>query len=255
MSKYIYSYLKEASAHELEDYADAIPIHSAIVPVNIDIYQLNDYPEDEIEKPIGDNIGSVSGYLVLGREIDLLTPSDIQNRDAYMNLICDDIDADLGYVISALLEEDGPLSLENTGIGVDHLYIDEISLHDSSMQESVLDALPGMIFMHLHVYPEIMSYYPRPLPHEVKKTAKEVAFEEEAGRIYAAIAEHMHSGKNDPDTPDLTLTEDQFRVVAGMRQHGDTYPAEFIDVKAWDPYLNAGFEEWKNTRVLYRFSD
>ncbi len=46
MSKYIYSYLKETSAHELEDYADAIPIHSAIVPVNIDIYQLNDYPED-----------------------------------------------------------------------------------------------------------------------------------------------------------------------------------------------------------------
>ena len=255
MSKYIYSYLEEISAHELEDYADTIPIHSAIVPVSIDIYQLDDYPEEEIEEPIGERIGFVNGYLVLGRELECMTPSDVHNRDAYMNLICDDIDADLGYVISALLEDDGPLSLERTAIGVDHLYIDEIHLSDTSLMTSVLDALPEMVFMHLHVYPEIMSYYPAPLPHEVKKTEEELAFEEKAGLLQAAIAEQILTGKKDPEMPELALTEEQFRVVAGMRQYGDTYPAKFIDKKAWQPYLDAGFEEWKHTRVLYRFSD
>ncbi len=135
MSKYIYSFGDTTSAIGLREYDDCIPIHSSIVPVNIALYELDDYPEEEIEEPIGERIGFVSGFLVLGRELDNMIPSDVTDRDAYMNLICDDINADLGYVISALLEDNGPLCVERTIFGADHFYIDEVIVHDDHLRD------------------------------------------------------------------------------------------------------------------------
>ena len=199
--------------------------------------------------------GLVSGTLVLGREIDCRTPDSVDRRDEYMNLLCDDMDADLGYVVSALLENDGPLSIEETVCGIDHFYIDEVHAVDDALLPEILQVIPEMVFRHLHVYPELLSYYPEPLPHGDLRTEQDKQFEENAKKTHAAIMEMIFNGTYDKQNPQLTLTKEQMRVVQGMRQQGDSYPAEYIDKEHWETFLDAGFAEWNGTRVLYRFCD
>ena len=56
----------------------------------------------------------------------------------------------------------------------------------------------------------------------------------------------------DDDKPHLVLSEDQVKIVMGMREEGYTYPESAKDLPLWDKYLSAGFSEWKDTRVLYK---
>ena len=87
------------------------------------------------------------------------------------------------------------------------------------------------------------------------RTEQDKQFEEDAKKAHAAIMEMMFNGTYDKQNPQLTLTEEQMHVVQGMRQQGDSYPAEYIDKEHWEPFLDAGFAEWNGTRVLYRFCD
>ena len=38
----------------------------------------------------------------------------------------------------------------------------------------------------------------------------------------------------------------------GVRRPGESYPAAAKDKAVWERYERNGFEEWKDTRVLYK---
>lgn len=253
----IYSVFNTVTKHEIEHMSE-LDAHDAVIPCNLDLYQRasEEIPDDQT-MPIGDAVGSVSGTLVLGREIELLIPDQMadQAHDNYLNLICDDLSADLGYVVSALLEDDGPLCLNNTIFGIDHFYIHEINVSDPDLLPVVLAELPKMIFTHLHSFPDILSYYPMPLPHEQQQTQSQRIMEEVAKLTQAAIADQLINGQYDAQKPHLVLTREQHRIITGMRRPGDSYPEEYINREIWQPYLDAGFHEWGKTRVLYKFAD
>lgn len=33
------------------------------------------------------------------------------------------------------------------------------------------------------------------------------------------------------------------------------YPIEYIDMEQWKPFIDAGYIEWRNTRVLFKFTE
>ena len=53
------------------------------------------------------------------------------------------------------------------------------------------------------------------------------------------------------DEERLAISEDQINMVLGNRVQGQTYPEEAKNRTIWSEFEFAGFEEWKNTRVLY----
>ncbi|MGE5391281.1 MAG: hypothetical protein ACM3PE_09495 [Deltaproteobacteria bacterium] len=81
--------------------------------------------------------------------------------------VCADIDADLGYAISALSdEEDGPLSLDNGDPCLDVYYIRELMMEagydDTLLKSRIIAELPGLILTFCHVAPDILAFYPAP---------------------------------------------------------------------------------------------
>ena len=91
----IYTYFNETTTHNIEDDPLSSDFDKTIIHCNIDLYT----GESEAKKQSsGKPIGSINGILVLGREIELLTPENVTERDEIMNLFCDDVSFDLGYV-------------------------------------------------------------------------------------------------------------------------------------------------------------
>ncbi len=250
----IYTYFNEASTHNIENEPMTTDIGNAIIKCDIDLYT-GETDQNKKKLPVGTPIGSIKGILVLGREIELLTPENVTERDEIMNLFCDDVSFDLGYVVSALLENNGPLCIANTVFGIDHFYIQEVKVEDPSMLPAILSGIPMSVFSHLHVFPDILSYYPKPLPHEQKQTSSGRVMGEVAKLTQATIADRVFSGQYDPEKLHLVLTKEQHRIITGMRHPSDSYPEEYINREIWQPYLDAGFHEWGNTRVLYKFAD
>ncbi len=58
--------------------------------------------------------------------------------------------------------------------------------------------------------------------------------------------------KRNPDEPQLEISSEQLNMVMGRRNDGDSYPEAYIDRKAWQPFIDTGFTEWRKTRVLYK---
>lgn len=163
---------------------------------------------------------------------------------------CDAENADLEFVCSALMEDEGPLEMNP---GANTFYIHEIDLEKeydtNDIQKFLVERLHKILLSHYHVEPEILIYYPRPLPYDtryedLKKAIARTAYSEFLARKEGKII--------DDDKPHLILSEDQARLVMGMREEGYTYPEGAKDLPLWDKYLSAGFCEWKNTRVLYK---
>ena len=219
-----------------------------IIGCHIDVLAMPEDVDDVKENEILENpdlaikIGTISGYLLLYYEME---KNNIDIHEA-----CDAENADLEFVCSALMENDGPLEV-NPGANV--FYIHEIELEKEydteEVHEFIATKLYKIILAHYHVEPEILVYYPRPLPYDtryedIKKELTRNAYSEYLARREGKI--------EDDDKPHLVLSEDQVKIVMGMREEGYTYPEGAKDLPLWDKYQAAGFSEWKNTRVLYK---
>ena len=101
-------------------------------------------------------------------------------------------------------------------VGIDHFYIDEISVSDPNLLSVILAELPKMIFTHMHSFPDILSYYPMPLPHEQHQSKTQSIVEKVAKLTQAVIAEQLINGQYDTNKPHLVLTEEQRRIITGM---------------------------------------
>ena len=47
----------------------------------------------------------------------------------------------------------------------------------------------------------------------------------------------------DEDTPQIQISPEQLNIALGRRNEGDSYPEQYIDGKAWQPFVEAGYEE------------
>lgn len=121
----------------------------------------------------------------------------------------------------------------------------------------LLEELPEMIFTHFHVRPDIIAFSPDPLPHEPSKLEQMqeglamIAYREASERVYKELMGVDDDDDDNSDSPQLTISSEQLNLALGRRNDGESYPAEYIDRDAWQPFLNAGYVEWRKTRVLY----
>ncbi|WP_295092034.1 hypothetical protein [Ruminococcus sp.] len=210
-----------------------------------------DWNEDKVENVFNEKeeavpIGEISGYYVLGQAI-YLNGGDI----LYYS---DSISQELENAVSALMENDGPLKEDGNLFHITEFNISE-NLDEGELEKLFIE-LPDIIFTHMHVSPDIISFSPAPLPHEKSKLKQVqeglamIAFYEAQKRNIDPLF-NKSSKIVASDSPQIQISPEQLNIVMGRRNIGDSYPEEYIDSDAWKPFIEAGFEEWKQTRVLY----
>ena len=75
-----------------------------------------------------------------------------------------------------------------------------------------------------------------------------------AARAYSDVIDRNFNG-NSSDEPHLIMSRNQFNIIAGRRRDGQSYPEVAKDMTLWERYEECGFEEWLNTRVMYKMID
>ena len=258
----VFTYSIDPSRHSLE-YEDINFESDYIKYYSIGIFGiphgLSEEEEDNIfsdpEKAV--RIGTIEGYLILGEEIE--------RRGYNLYDMCDEINADLEYVISALCESGGVMQAHNITRPLNIFYIHEVEFENEEFRDmmltDILIELPDIMFSHTNILPEMMIYYPRPLPYDTRLMDIQKAIASETVSQFLARNAKLEAIQEDPtidsdydnEEPHLALSQDQINMVMGKRVEGDSYPESAKDLPLWGYYEFAGFSEWKNTRVLYYF--
>ena len=258
----VFTYSIDPSRHSLE-YEDINFESDYIKYYSIGIFGiphgLSEEEEDNIfsdpEKAV--RIGTIEGYLILGEEIE--------RRGYNLYDMCDEINADLEYVISALCESGGVMQAHNITRPLNIFYIHEVEFENEEFRDmmltDILIELPDIMFSHTNILPEMMIYYPRPLPYDTRLMDIQKAIASETVSQFLARNAKLEAIQEDPtidsdydnEEPHLALSQDQINMVMGKRVEGDSYPESAKDLPLWGYYELAGFSEWKNTRVLYNF--
>ena len=118
------------------------------------------------------------------------------------------------------------------------------------MFDDIVSELPEILFTHYNIFPEMLIYYPEPLTFDnpLEDLERKIA-----SAIHADNINRQLSGKPiDNNEPQLVLSQDQLNMVLGRRITGYSYPKSAKNTEIWEKYERNGFEEWKNTRVLYK---
>ena len=258
----VFTYSIDPSRHSLE-YEDINFESDYIKYYSIGIFGiphgLSEEEEDNIfsdpEKAV--RIGTIEGYLILGEEIE--------RRGYNLYDMCDEINADLEYVISALCESGGVMQAHNITRPLNIFYIHEVEFENEEFRDmmltDILIELPDIMFSHTNILPEMMIYYPHPLPYDTRLMDIQKAIASETVSQVLARNAKLEAIQEDPtidsdydnEEPHLALSQDQINMVMGKRVEGDSYPESAKDLPLWGYYELAGFSEWKNTRVLYNF--
>ena len=211
----------------------------------------SDWDEEKIEEAIECEdtaipLSEISSYLILGQAINLIGGDLLE--------YCDNAGEDIENAASALMERNGPLHEDSNLFHITELIISEAV--DTDEVKKLIIELPDIIFTHMHVTPDIISVSPDPLPHEKSKLEQvqeglaEIAYRETSRRVDAQIFGGDYDAN--PDEPQLEISPEQLNIALGRRNTGYSYPEQYIDRTAWQPFLDAKFTEWRKTRVLYK---
>lgn len=204
-------------------------------------------------------IGRLKGCLILNKRLLELGEDPLE--------ICDDADADLEFIMSALVDTEGPLNEETGDPLQDVFYIHEIEIgkeYGDLYKGKIIDSLPDLLFSFLHVEPDIIAYCPAPL--EYTRDPAEAERQELLMRIAAQKAEHAEQvfeavmGKKPKQQNDSTLsfagayrfTEDELKFLTRRRHSGSSYPEGAKDPEEYAFYEKHGYKEAGSSRVLYR---
>jgi len=202
-------------------------IDNFIVSCTINLYGIPTDLSEEKESEIYDgdfeqaeNIGTLKGYLILCKNI-------LDNGESPYD-ICDDLNGDLEMAMAILQQNGGPLN-DNCGDEYqDVFYIDELILKKKyntlKLNTSVLNSISDIICTLYHVSPNILCYYPRPLPYEEnihKKVKRDMA-------VIAARDVLENKSTNNSDY-NLVLDKEQINYILGRHNLSDAYPEEAKD--------------------------
>jgi GNAT superfamily N-acetyltransferase len=129
----------------------------------------DDYSDDIFSDALGNGdysrctkLGTLSGHLLLCKQMIM--------DGHHPMIVCDDESADLGYVMAALADKEGPLN-EWTGEPLlDVLYIEELTMEEPLQRQGLgsrlLQELPSLCRNLLHVFPSVLAYYPAPTEYD-----------------------------------------------------------------------------------------
>ena len=184
-------------------------------------------------------IGCVSGWLVSGDQL------------GYRPEMCDDTDAELGFVVSAMSEDNGLLEMDPYR---SFFYIHELKMEDeyntNKLKLKILQNLAETVLTLYHIYPSLIIVYPEPL-FRIKTGIEQI---KDDFAVFAA-KEMLDDITQSSDEISLSLDEEQFCYLMGQRKPHESYPEEAKNRKLWTLYQNAGFEEHSDTRVLFYNTD
>ena len=130
-----------------------------VIPLFWELYSLNSATEQKGSicpelTAKGNKIGTVSGHLILTRQI-------LQDGCDPVS-ICDSISEDLRYVMTVMYGSTGPLNKYNEPADEQILYIHEIKMESDyeapELKGRVIRELPWLCMKLMHIRPQIISY-------------------------------------------------------------------------------------------------
>jgi len=204
-------------------------------------------------------IGEITGYLILCKQMLY------EGENPWA--ICDDLNGDLEYTISALMDEGGPLSSEEGDPEQDIYYIHEFVIvpdyNDIKLKRKIINELPNLIFTFLHVNPELLAFYPAPLEYppdenlEVRHRALDRIRSQKIETAFGSIINGDSKKKSNDNVVKFgdayQFTEDELNMVMGRRHSESSYPEDAKDRKEYEFYKAVGFEEVGDSRLLYKY--
>ncbi len=225
------------------------------VPVGLSETEWEEVYVDDSDKIF--EIGEIHGNLILCKSI-------LDNDEDPWQL-CDDIDGDLEYTISALQDSSGPLNPIDGEPYQDVYYIHRFELimdyDDVELKSNIINELPNLIFTLLHVKPDILAYYPSPLEYSVDS-----AFNDRQMALQHIVMQKL-SVPNKGDSNEnnkrkivdfgrkYRFSEDEMNIIMGRRNSESSYPEEAKDLKEFEFYIINGFKEAGDSRLLYKCVD
>ena len=228
----VFTYSIDHTSHSFE-YEDINYESDYIKYYSIGIFGIpHGLSEEEEDRMFSDpdkavHIGTIEGYLILSEEIE--------RRGYNLYDMCDEINADLEYVISALCESGGVMQAHDIHRPLNIFYIHEVEFENEEFRDmlltDILINLPDIMFSHTNILPEMMIYYPRPLPYDTRMKEIQNAIAVETSTQLRARVEKLKAMEEDPtidsdydDEPQLALSKDQINILMGKRVEGDSYP-------------------------------
>ena len=224
------------------------------VPYNLSDEQLDEIGSGDYKSAV--KLGSLFGCMILCKLI--LS----QGEDPHM--VCDDLDGDLEYVMSALQDTEQPLDIDPEQ---DVFYIHEFEMEEGynnmPLKARILDELPGLVLTFLHVLPDIVAFFPSPLEYE-----PDLEVEERKEAVLNIVSQKLNSHFEKIANPEAKnkengeliqfgeryqLTEDEINIFMRRRFSESSYPECAKDKHEFDFYKANGFEEAGNSRLLYKF--
>lgn len=229
------------------------PHEQYVVDSYIQLYGVPDNISDDQQSAIYDGdytlaipLGQIIGNLILCRDMldEAISPYEI----------CDDIDSELEYAISALTEPGAPLAIydgdEYQNIFYIHNIVFDQSKYSEQLHATILNNIKGIVLSNYNCVADIVCYYPTPLEYKENPAIK---IKKDIANI--VMREKMDKGYCGGQNYQLTLDKAQENYILGRRSGEDSYPESAKDKSVWDFYLRHGFEEVLNSRLLYRLID
>lgn len=201
-----------------------------------------------------EKIGDIVGYLILGKQI--------YADGELIYDICDDVDGDLEYVASTLMDSGEPLDDDPAQ---DIFYIHEFSMSenfpDLPLKARILDELPHICLRLFHVKPDILAFFPTPMPYddtdEDDKARREAVMELSAQKINSVFSDILDGEKASPKKvielgAVREFSDDEMNMIMGRRRPGRSYPESAKDSGEFKFYETNGFIEAGDSRLLYK---
>lgn len=236
-----------------DSYLVPVSISYRGVPTDLSEQEMSNIYEGQHDKC--PTIGSLDAWLILSKQI--------MDEHESPYIICDDESGDLEYIMSALMEEDGPLNKEHGNPYQNILYIHELLIEHEYRRQGlgtrILSELPYVIANHFFNKPEIIAYFVAPISRDWKD---ETELRRESAVRYLAqdrVARHIESmiGENEGEKQDINFSshyqfsDDDLNIALGRRHQGSSYPEELKNPVLKQFYEFNGFIEAGNSRVYY----
>jgi len=223
------------------------------VPIGLTDEELDDVFSVKVKKyPI---IATLDAWLILCKQII--------DEDENPYIICDDISADLEYVMSALIDGKGPLNGENGDPYQNILYIHELIVEKEYRRQGlgsrILSELSHTIANNFYNKPDVVAYFVAPTSDNWKdenQLARENAVRYLANDRVSYYFDSIFDKKSDDDkvvnfSSYYQFTDDEINIAAGRRHDGSSYPEELKNPVFKSFYESNGFIEAGNSRVYY----
>lgn len=191
-------------------------------------------------------IGEIIGCLILCNEIikEGLDPVEI----------CDDVNQDLEYTLSAMSDNEGPFCMED--------YQDVYYIHDFQMEKGynndelksrIITELANVILRLFHVKPGFLAFYPLPLeyiPNPNEEARYDILQKMAAQKVDMALGFEKQDEKLLPFANAYQFSDDELNIIMRRRVSGSSYPKEAKNKKEFDFYISNGFKEVGDSRLL-----